>query len=79
MLHLRPVKLLVDPSYADELRDHLLRNAGVTDVCEEDNPGTLTVTLDETLPPEAARLELDVFLNIWRATRPDAPVEIIEA
>jgi hypothetical protein len=72
------MKLLVDPAYADELRDHLLRYAGVAEVSVEDDPGTLTVTLDETLPPQAARLELDLFLTIWKATRPDAPIEIIE-
>lgn len=72
------MKILVDPAYADELRKHLLRCVGVGDVSEEDDPGTLTVTLDETMPPEAARLELDLFFNIWMATRPIAPIEIIE-
>lgn len=71
------MQLLVYPAYADELRDHLLRYAGVVAATEE-APGVLDVTLDDSLPAEAARLELDLFLTVWKATRPDAPVEVID-
>jgi hypothetical protein len=51
--------------------------AGVAAATEE-APAVLTLTLDETLPAEAVRLEFDLFLTIWKATRTEAPVEIID-
>jgi hypothetical protein len=46
-------------------------------VTPSSDPGILLVTLDDSIPREAARLELDLFLRVWQASRPHAPVQLL--
>jgi hypothetical protein len=58
---------LSEPALADDLVSFLRRAQ-----CEAERGenGTLTVTLPDALPEEAARLELEAYLTAWRALHP---------
>jgi hypothetical protein len=40
--------------------------------------GTLEVVLPQAGSPNVARLELDLYLQVWRATHPDVIVDVDE-
>lgn len=71
------IRVSIDPAYASELRAYLARYGGVADVTLSKEPGILLVTLNRSIPREAARLELDLFLRVWQASRPHAPVQLL--
>jgi hypothetical protein len=66
----------IDPAYADDLREFLRRYGEVADVLADEGADTLTVIVDPLLPADAARLEVELFLQVWRATHPGIDVTI---
>jgi hypothetical protein len=65
---------IADPERSAALQQ-FLRRLGCDVVLDE--PGTLTVALDASAPHEAARLELELYLRLWEATRPDSPAVVV--
>jgi hypothetical protein len=62
---------LSDPTLADDLAAFLRRAA-----CEskQNGGGLLEVRMSSSLPEEAARLELEAYLQMWRALHPGVRV-----
>lgn len=58
---------LSDPSLVDDLRAFLRRAECEVEV---NGGGSLAVTLPESLPEEAARLELEAYLQAWQVLHP---------
>lgn len=58
---------LSDPSLADDLISFLRRARCEAEQAER---GTLAVTLPDSLPEEAARLELEAYLTAWQTLHP---------
>lgn len=48
--------------------------------CEvrELDDGTVEVALPQAGSPDVARLELDLYLQVWRVTHPDVTVDVEE-
>jgi hypothetical protein len=67
---LRPVRVkLSDPSLVDDLVDFLRRSGCVAQPAEET---IVSVSIPKSLREDAAELELDLYLRVWEATRPEA-------
>jgi hypothetical protein len=58
-----------DPSLVDDLREFLRAKGCVVELTSVD---TLDVQLPETTRPDAAQLELDLYLRIWEVMNPGA-------
>lgn len=58
---------LSDPSLADDLVSFL---RGAQCRAERAGAGALAVDLPDSLPPEAARLELEAYLAVWQTQHP---------
>ena len=61
---------LSDPSYTDRLAN-FLRSLGQTAFVA--GPGQLEVDLE---PTSSARVELEIYLRVWRVLYPDAEVQL---
>jgi hypothetical protein len=61
---------LTDPSYTDRLA-HFLRSLGQTAIVA--GPGQLEVDLP---PTSDARVELTIYLRVWKVLYPDAEVQL---
>jgi hypothetical protein len=57
------------------LTEHLQR--AECDVLELDD-STLEVALPQAGSPDVARLELDLYLQVWRVTHPEVTVDVEE-
>ena len=67
---LRPLRVkLSDPSLVDDLVDFLRSSGCVAQPAEE---ATVAVAIPKSLREDAAGLELDLYLRVWEATRPEA-------
>ena len=60
---------LSDPSLIDDLLEFLRARECVAEPTSVD---TLDVELPDALRPDAAALELDLYLRVWEATHPGA-------
>jgi hypothetical protein len=61
-----------DPSLVDDLLEFLRARQCAVEPASEN---TLDVQVPEALRPDAARLELDLYLRVWEATHPGAVAE----
>jgi hypothetical protein len=60
---------LSDPSLVDDLVDFLRLLGCVAQPAEE---AIVSVSIPKSLREDAAELELDLYLRVWEATRPEA-------
>jgi hypothetical protein len=65
--------LISNPAHTRSLVDHLRRAE-----CEvrEVDEATLEVALPRAGSSDVARLELDLYLQVWRVTHPDVVVDV---
>lgn len=69
------MKIEVHPDAREELLK-FLRHAGCKAWVEDD--GTVVVEVPEALGEEQARMEVDLYLKAWQASRPDVDAHLIE-
>jgi hypothetical protein len=69
------MKIHVHPDAREELLEFLRRAH-----CEAlvDDDGAVVVTVPRALNEEQARLEVDLYLKAWQASRPDVSAHILE-
>jgi hypothetical protein len=65
---------LSDASLVDDLLA-FLRN--VQCVAVADAAGTISVSIPDLVREDATRLELDLYLRVWRVTHPDVAVRLL--
>ena len=68
--------LLSDAAFLDELVAYLVREGCIV---EQIGPNLVEVSRLSSVRHDQARMELDLFLEAWRAARPDAGVRLLES
>ena len=68
--------LLSDAAFLNELVAYLVREGCIV---EQIGPNLVEVSRLSSVRHDQARLELDLFLEAWRAARPDADVRLLES
>jgi hypothetical protein len=73
----RAVKILLsDAAFLDELVAYLVREGCIV---EQIGPNLVEVSRLSSVRHDQARMELDLYLQAWRAARPDAYVRLLES
>lgn len=65
---------LSEPSLVDDLLA-FLRN--VRCVAVADAGGNISVSIPDVVPEDVKRLELDLYLRVWRVMHPDVAVRLL--
>ena len=74
---LRPLRVkLSDPSLVDDLVDFLRRSGCVAQPAEE---AIVSVSIPGSLREDAAELELDLYLRVWEAMKPEAEARRLQS
>jgi hypothetical protein len=60
---------LSDPALVDDLVDFLSRSGCIA---QAQDATTVLVSIPRSLREDAAQLELDLYLQVWQATHPEA-------
>jgi hypothetical protein len=68
--------LLSDAEYLDELVAYLVREGCIV---EQVGPNLVEVSRLSSVRHDQARMELDLYLEAWRAARPGADVRLLES
>ena len=68
--------LLSDAAFLDELVAYLVREGCIV---EQIGPNLVEVSRLSSVRHDQARMELDLFLEAWRAARPHADVRLLES
>lgn len=68
--------LLSDAVFLDELVAYLVREGCIV---EQIGPNLVEVSRLSSVRHDQARMELDLYLQAWRAARPDADVRLLES
>jgi hypothetical protein len=68
--------LLSDAEYLDELLAYLVREGCIV---EQVGPNLVEVSRLSSVRHDQARMELDLYLEAWRAARPGADVRLLES
>lgn len=68
--------LLSDAAFLDELVAYLVREGCIV---EQIGPNLVEVSRLSSVRHDQARMELDLFLEAWRAARPNADVRLLES
>ena len=68
--------LLSDAAFLDELVAYLVREGCIV---EQIGPNLVEVSRLSSVRHDQARMELDLFLEAWRAARPGADVRLLES
>lgn len=66
---------LSNPALVDDLVDFLSRSGCIAQAQDETS---VLVSIPRSLRDDAARLELDLYLQVWQATRPEAHASRLE-
>ncbi len=73
----RAVKILLsDAAYLDELIAYLVREGCIV---ERVGPNLIEVSRLSSVRHDQARMELDLYLQAWRAVHPGADVRVVDA
>jgi hypothetical protein len=70
------MKIQVDPDAREELLK-FLRHAGCEARVEDD--GTVVVEVPAALGEEQARMEVDLYIKAWQASRSDVEAHLVES
>ena len=71
----RAVKILLsDAAYLDELIAYLVREGCIV---EQVGPNLIEVSRLSSVRHDQARMELDLYLQAWRAVHPEAEVKLV--
>jgi hypothetical protein len=68
--------LLSDAVFLDELVAYLVREGCIV---EQVGPNLVEVSRLSSVRHDQARMELDLYLQAWRAAHPDADVRLLES
>lgn len=68
--------LLSDAAFLDELVAYLVREGCIV---EQVGPNLVEVSRLSSIRHDQARMELDLYLQAWRAGRPEAGVKLLES
>ena len=72
--HLTVRLRLIDPALVDDLLFFFRKRDSQAELVEDD---VVEVAILHVLDDRQARLELDLYLRVWEALHPDAPVDVL--
>jgi hypothetical protein len=72
--HLRVRLRLSDPALVDDLLFFFRKRDSQAELVEDD---VVEVAILNVLDDRQGRLELDLYLRVWEALHPDAPVDVL--
>jgi hypothetical protein len=72
--HLTVGLRLSDPALVDDLLFFFRKRDSQAELVEE---GVVEVAILNVLDDRQGRLELDLYLRVWKALHPDAPVDVL--